>query len=594
VSTGELAVDASRPNGTYRRGAQLVRHHIRLHPVAFFVAVSGAALFAVCTVASTIAIQRVTDHVILPRFERGHVRAGLVASGAATIVVIGIIGAVGVVIRRSFAGITSQRVGQTISSQIVAKLQRQPVSWYQREQTGDLVARAGVDIEAAVGVLGPLPFASSTVILIVLSSIRLLSADLILGAAAVSLFPLIVILNTVYQHRVEQFYDDAQHHLGRLSTAVYESFDGVMIVKAFGAERRETERLASIAGRLRASRKQAVALRATFETLLDALPTLANIGLLVLGALRIRQGALSIGEMTSFIFMFTLLVLPLRLIGFALSELPHSLAGFDRVRSILDSAEPPDPAASVRTLAAGAGVQLADVSFSFAGGREVVSHVSLNAPAGKTLALVGATGSGKTTILELIAGLMSPDSGTVGRQPGPCSLVFQEPFLLATTLRDNLLLGEACDEAVVQAALASSESNEFLTQLPDGIDTVVGERGVSLSGGQRQRIALARALIRRPAVLLLDDTTSALDPATEARILANLRRDFSASTATIVVASRPSTIALADGVAFVANGRVVAQGTHDDLLQSHRAYAELVAAYDEDREQLAKTAGRLR
>ncbi len=548
---------------------------------------TGAALFAVCTVASTIVVQRVTDNVILPRFDQGHVRTGAVVGGALAIVIIGVIGAVGVVVRRSFAGITTQRVGQTMSGQIIAKLQRQPLSWYQQEQTGDLVARAGVDVEAAINILGPLPFASSTVLLIVLSSIRLLSTDLILGGAAVMLFPLIVILNTVYQHRVERFYDDAQHHLGRLSTAVYESFDGVMVVKAFGAEGRETERLASIAGSLRASRMQAVSLRATFETLLDALPTLANIGLLVLGALRIRQGALTIGDMTSFIFMFTLLVLPLRLIGFALSELPHSLAGYDRVRSVLDDAELPDPAHSIVVLELAGGVRLSDVHFSFEDDRDVLSSVDLIAPAGKTLALVGTTGSGKTTLLELIAGLMPAASGTVGREPGRCCLVFQEPFLLATTLRDNLTLGATFDPAALSMALAASEANEFISELPDGIDTVVGERGVSLSGGQRQRIALARALIRQPSVLLLDDTTSALDPGTEGKILYNLKRDFSTTT-TIVVASRPSTIALADEVAFIESGRIVAQGTHEYLLATIAAYADLVAAYDDDRALLSE------
>lgn len=567
-----------------RRGVGLVVSMVRLHPRLFAVAVAGATVFAVCTVASSFAVQWVVDRVILPRFDEGEVAVGTVLTGALLIIVIGVVRAAGVVVRRSFAGITQWRVAETLTRDVVDRLVRQPASWHQRRADGDLVARAGVDVEAAISVLAPIPFAASTVVLLVISSLWMLNVDVVLGAAAVVVFPVLLGINVVYQHRVDRHFVEAQDHLGAFSAGVHESFEGVQLIKAYGAEERETERLASIAGDVRDARVRAVRLRATFEAMLEVIPSLTNVGLVVLGAQRIRTGDITVGELSSIIFLFTLLVFPLRLIGYTLSELPRSLAGWQRVRTVLDEPVEADPMASVGRTGAALGLEMASVSFRHPGEPVDTLHdVSINVRRGEIVAVVGATGSGKTTLVEVAGGLLPVRTGEVRLTSGTRSMVFQEAFLFSGTVRENLCIGETHSDDALWEALRLASGDDFVRMLPHGLDTVVGERGVSLSGGQRQRLALARALVRRPAVLVLDDTTSALDPSTEASVLGNLRSAASGTTV-LMVASRPSTIALADRVAFMAGGAVVADGSHRDLLVSEPRYRELVEAFEADRE----------
>lgn len=562
---------------------RLVRALVKHHKRTFFIAVSGAAVFAACTVLSAMVVRLITDDVIGPRFNEGSVSSNKVAIVLGTLIIIGFVRAAGVVVRRAWAGRTTWRVTESLTSEVIDRLTVQPAPWHRSQSTGDLITRAGVDAEAATAVLGPLPFASGVVVLVGLSSSWLLYTDLLLGAAAVAVFPGLIALNVGYQRKVDGFYNTAQDELGKLSAAVHESFDGVAVVKSFGAESRETERLSVIARRLREARLGAVRLRSTFEALLDGIPTVVNILLLVGGAYRVRSGDMTVGELTSFIYLFTLLVFPLRLIGFTLSEVPHSMAGWNRIRNLLDQPVAADPAL---TLVRGTdhSVVLHDVHYTHDGERDVLVGVSAHIEGGRTVAVVGATGAGKTTLLHLVAGLIAPTSGTITVPAAGSRLVFQEPFLLAGSVRENIALGASVADDAIEAALAVAEAR-FVYDLPAGLDTLLGERGVGLSGGQRQRIALARALVRQPAVLLLDDTTSALDPTTEAKVLANLRAALSRTTV-VAVASRPSTIALADDVLYLDDGRVVAHGTHEELMAAVPAYRTLIEAFEQDRAEL--------
>ncbi|HRE02476.1 MAG TPA: ABC transporter ATP-binding protein, partial [Ilumatobacteraceae bacterium] len=526
---------------------------VRLHPKPFVIAVLGAAVFALCTVASSIAVQWVVDHVIEPRFRKGHVAAGTVLTGLAIVVGIGLIRAAGIVVRRAWAGKAHWRIGETMSGQVVDRLVAQPVAWHRQHQSGDLAARGAVDVDAATDVLSPLPFASSVVLMVFVAAVWLVVIDLPLGVLSVAVFPLLIAINVMYQHRVDAYYTQAQDHLGDLSAAVHESFEGVQVVKAFGAEARETDRLALIAARLRDARISAVMLKGIFDAVLDAIPALANAAIVLVGACRIRSGDLTIGELASVIYMFTLLVFPLRLIGFALSALPHSLAGYNRVQEIVREPLWPDPARTVAVAPSEVALSMRGVSYEFEPGDPVLREVDLTVVPGSTVALVGATGSGKTTLLRLAAGLIPASAGHVAAVAGTRAIVLQEAFLLGDTLRGNITLGEAFSDDEVWAALDTAEGRTFVDELPRGLDTEVGERGVSLSGGQRQRVALARALVRQPRLLLMDDTTSALDPATEARVVAKLTTALRGASV-LMVASRPSTIALADQVVFIADG----------------------------------------
>lgn len=582
-TSGTTQAAPTPPPNRFVQAARLLRVLLRHHKRLFFTAVGGAAVFAACTVFSSVVIGWITDDLVTPRFETGSVGVGKVVLVLGVLVLTGLVRAAGVIVRRTWAGRTQWRITESLTARVLDRLVAQPVSWHRRQVTGDLITRAGVDAEAATAVLGPLPYASSVLVLIVLSSTWLLVVDLLLGAAAVAVFPLLIALNISYQRRVDRYFEAAQDELGQLSAAVHESFDGVHVVKAFGAERRETERLSVIASRLKRARVETVRLRSLFESLLDGVPTVVNVLLLVGGAYRVRSGAMSVGELLSFIYLFTLLVFPLRLLGYALSELPHSQAGWGRLEQLLGEPIETDPALALQRGATN-DVEVVDVVATHDGERDVLRGVTAHVPPGRTVAVVGATGAGKTTLLHVLAGLVPLRSGSVTVPAGGTAIVFQEPFLLAGSARENVTLGRPFTDDEVRAALAAAEAS-FVDELPDGLDTVVGERGVGLSGGQRQRIALARALVRRPAALLLDDTTSALDPSTEARVLANLR-DVLRDTTVIAVASRPSTIALADDVLYLADGVVVAHGTHDELIGSNEPYRLLMQAFEHDRAQL--------
>lgn len=578
-----VAADMGKPTQAFRLLRGLLRHHKGL----FFTAVACAAVYASCTVLSSVVVRLITDKVIVPRFDNGTVATGRVVAVLGLLVAVGVLRAAGVVGRRTFATRTSWRVAESLTAEVVDRVVAQPVPWHRQHRTGDIITRAGVDAEAATQVLNPLPFATSVVLMLVLSAVWLLITDVWLGLAAVAVFPLLIGLNITYQRRVDKFYDTAQTELGNLSEAVHESFEGITVVKSFGAEGRETDRLAVIASRLRNARFGAIRLRSTFEALLDGVPTLVNIFLLVAGAYRVRSGDMTIGELTSFIYLFTLLVFPLRLIGFALSELPYSIAGWNRIRELLDEPVAGDPRLTLHTHPDN-GIELSGVSFNHDGSRDLLNGVDAAIPAGRTVAVVGATGAGKTTLLHLIAGLIEPDHGSITVPASGCKLVFQEPFLMDGSVRDNIALGRSVSDEEIRRALAAAEAG-FVEQFPDGLDTVVGERGIGLSGGQRQRIALARALVSNPAALLLDDTTSALDPTTEAKVLANLRSALH-DTTVVAVASRPSTIALADDVLYLADGRVVAHGRHEQLLADVPDYRRLMEAFEHDRAAEAEVA----
>ena len=559
---------------------------VSFHTGYFVIAVSGAAVFAIATVASSYGVKLMIDDVILPAFEPGaggSVGFGTWFSASLIVVAIGVVRAAGVVVRRSFAGILEWTTARTIADKVLRHMMTQPPAWHRARMTGDVAARAGTDTDAAIALLAPLPFSTSILVLLVAAGAWLINTDLWLGLFAFLVLPAMLATNVLYQRKVDRFYRVAQDELGELSQAAHESFDGVLVVKAFGAEDRETERLAVISRRLQVARTKAVSLRSTFESLIDATPSLVNIALIAFGAMRIRSGSMTIGDLSAFVYLFTLVAFPLRIVSYLFSELPHSISGWDRVQQILREPLLANPRDAIGEMAeTGDMVQLVNVSVSHAAGTDALRGVNLTVRKGRTVAVVGATGAGKTTLLHLIAGLISPHEGRVRLGTKNAGLVFQEAFLFAESLRYNLALGSPVGERELREALQIAGASDFVDELGLGMDTELGERGVSLSGGQRQRLALARALAMGSELLLLDDTTSALDPATEATVLKNLQA-LGGMITTLIVASRPSTIALADEVVFMVNGAVVAMGSHADLVKSNSQYHQLISAFEHDR-----------
>lgn len=568
--------------GVIRRGLAVMWAEVKLHPKPFTFAVIGSLTYALATVLSSVVIGQVVDKVITPRFAEGSVTSAAVITGAIAIFAVGVLKSGGIVFRRINATITQARVQETLRSRVVDQFIELPLSYHRSKPTGELLAHAGGDAEAATDILAPLPWATGVMVLLAVASGWLLATDLFLGAIGLVLLPSALVLNVWFQARLEIPANEAQAAYGDLSAVAYESIDGAMLVKTLGAEQSEGDRFERAAEDLRDKRILLGTRQAALFQLLDLLPSLGILCLLVIGAWRVDRGLITTGTLVGFLNLIRLVTWPLHLVGWVLGSMPRTVAGWERVQGVLHEPVPPASTHRFSTPADGdAALVVEGLTVDHADGSRALTDVSFALPKGVTAALVGPTGGGKSTLLQVIGGLLDPTDGDVAAAT-PVALAFQEPFVFADSAWVNITMGAALDEEIVRRAAEVAQADEFIAKLPEGYESVIGERGATLSGGQRQRLALARALARRPALLLLDDATSSVDPATEATILTGLADTF-AETTTLVVATRPSTIALADVVLYLAEGRLEAYGTHAELLRTSRGYADLVEAYERDR-----------
>lgn len=553
------------------------------------IAITGAVLFAVSVVALSRAIAWVTDELIVPGLGGDGVSNSQLLTGFLVILVIAMVRGAGAVVRRYYLAMAEYRTGGTWRGQLFAQYLKQPLSFHRSIPTGQLLAHADNDLVVAGIVLKPLAFAVATVVLAFLAIVSLALVHPLFGLVAVVLLPILMTINQLYSSRVAVPAAEVQRAVASVTNVAHESFDGIMVIKSLGRTDDEVERMRVASAELREKRLQVGRLRAVFEPLLETLPSLGVVVLLLLGAGLVDDGSITVGDVVGAMSLFSVLALPIRIVGFFLQSMPASVVALERIDKVLDLPLPEEHGGSVAHLPEGP-LELSFEGVSFAHGPNVViDDVNLTIDAGETVALVGATGSGKTTLVELAAGLIPPASGTVAldgighedlrplARAERLGVVFQETFLFAESIAENITMGDDATADQIVAAATASNAHGFITDTPAGYDTVVGERGATLSGGQKQRVALARALFRRPSLLLLDDATSALDPTVEAEILRGLDGE---SMTILMVAHRLSTIALADRVAFLENGKIQAFGTHADLLE-HEGYRTLVQAYEE-------------
>ena len=575
--------------GLFRRGMRLIASYIKLHPKPFWISVAGAFLFAVGSIALTIVLGQITDKVIAPAFSGG-VAASAIWFGVIALLLAGAARSLGIMVRRYYSGVAGSQVMATLRRRVADRYRELSLQYHKETPTGELLAHMEADVEAAVDVLHPVPFACGVIFLVVFAIISLLATDLYLAIIGLLLFPTLALMNHSFARRMEGPARRAQQKIGDVSAVAHESIDGALIVKTLGREADETERLAVEARSLRDERVKAGFIRAGFEPALEALPTIGIVALLAVGAWRVSTGDVTQGDLVQFVALFGMLSWPMRFIGWILSELPRAVVSYDRLEAVFREPVMVEPAAHPVAIPEGPlDVRVEDVSFTY-GGVRVLDRVSLRIAPDESVAIVGPTGVGKSTLAQLLVRLDDPDRGTVRvggvglRDADAASLreataiVFQESFLFAASVRDNIALDTGATPDQVERAADIARCDRFIRALPHGYDTVVGERGHTLSGGQRQRVALARALVRAPRLMILDDATSAVDPTIEAEILDGLRREL--RTTLVVVAYRLSTIRLADRILYLEDGRLRASGSHDELLATVPGYEAMIRAYE--------------
>ncbi|UPK73324.1 ABC transporter ATP-binding protein/permease [Nocardioidaceae bacterium SCSIO 66511] len=590
---------STRPGAdTTRRGLTVLATGMREQRAMFTLALVGSVVYGAMTVADAWVLGWATDHVISPSFADGELVVGASVVAVLMFVSVALLRAFGIVARRLIGGIVYFRLMADYRRRVTRRYLELPVWWHQRHPTGQLLSNANADVEATWAVMMPLPMALGVVAMLVVSVVVMLLADWVLTLVGLVIFPLLFLINVGYQRLLSPRVTRAQALRADVSAVAHESFDGALVVKALGREADETERFTEVTEDLRDANISAGRIRSLFDPILEALPNLGVLLVVVLGVERVLSGATAPGDVVQVAYLFIVVGFPVRAFGWVLGELPRSVVGWNRVTSVLN-AQGSMPYGERNLPDEPARLSLRDVEFGH-GGRHapVLSGLDLDVEPGRVVAVVGLTGSGKSTLASLVTRLVDPQRGAITINDvdlrdltheslaAAIALVPQQTFIFDDTVRDNIALGADTADDEIWAALSVAQADSFVRALPDGLDTELGERGTTLSGGQRQRLALARALVRRPRLLVMDDATSAVDPEVEQRILHSLAETTTGESGptVLVVAYRKATIGLADEVVFLSDGRIADRGTHEELALRNAAYRDLVDAYDQARE----------
>jgi ABC-type multidrug transport system fused ATPase/permease subunit len=505
------------------------------------------------------------------------------------IVGIGLVKAVLMIGRRFISGRQALGVEFDLRNSLYAHLLRLSFGYYDRHQTGQLMSRATIDLQTVRFFLGyGLIFFFQHILTIVGVTAVMLWLEWRLALVAVAVTPFVVLLAYRYSHVSHPVLRDVQQKLADVTTVAEEAIVGVHVVKAFAQEDRqqalfERRSEAVFDQSLRANRQ-----RALYVPVLAFVPLIAQAAVLLVGGRMVANGSLTLGTFIEFNLFVVMLIMPLRMLGMWIGQAQRATASGERIFEVLDEPEEIADRPGADALPPGAGhIRFEHVSFEYDAGRPVLDGVDLELEAGTTVALIGHTGSGKTTLASLVPRFYDASEGRVlldGVDVRDVSLtslrrdigiVAQDPFLFSAPVRENIAFGRAdATDAEVERAARLAQAHDFVERLPDGYDTVIGERGITLSGGQRQRIAIARALILEPRVLIFDDATASVDATTEARIRLGLQEAMEGRT-TLIIAHRLSTIALADELVVLDGGRVVARGPHSELIRSSPIYREI-------------------
>jgi ABC-type multidrug transport system fused ATPase/permease subunit len=507
----------------------------------------------------------------------------------ALVIAIGIAKSILMLGRRLIAGRQALGVEFDIRNALYAKLVRQSFGFFDRNQTGQLMSRATVDLQAVRFFLGyGLIFFFQHIVTVVVVTSVLFIVNWKLALVALWIMPVLIALAYRYSHVSHPVLREVQQKMADVATVSEENIVGVHVVKSFAQEDRERERFADSSEAVFRQTVKANKQRSIYVPMMAFLPLLAQAAVLLVGGRMVVSGSLSLGAFIQFNVLVLMLVMPLRMLGMWIGQAQRATASGERIFQVIDEPEDIVNSPGAVELPAGRGlVRFETVTFGYDPERPVLHEIDLELEPGRTVALIGHTGSGKTSLASLVPrfydvtdGRLTVDGVDVrdvrlDSLRSAIGVIGQDPFLFSATVRENIAFGrpEATEDEIVAASRAA-QAHEFIERLPQGYDTLVGERGITLSGGQRQRVAIARALAIDPRILILDDATASVDATTEARIRLGLREAMKGRT-TIIIAHRLSTISLADEIIVLDGGRVAARGTHEVLIDESPVYREM-------------------
>jgi ATP-binding cassette, subfamily B, bacterial len=550
--------------------------------------VVASGVLAAAAMAMTAAIPWLTGRAI-DQMRAGD-RSGL-RTLALAVLAAGVLRIALTVARRLIAGRVSLGVEVDLRERMYAHFQALELAFFDRQQTGQLMSRATVDLQSVRFFLGyGLIFMLQSALTILLAAAFMIATRPGLAAISLAPVPFVVFVAARYGGRSRPALQELQQRIGELTADVAENVGGVRVVKAFAREDRQLERFRGQVGRVFDQAMVTTRLQAFYNPFIGFLPQVGLAAILFLGGRQVIRGDLTIGQFSAFYAYLLMLLSPMRTLGISLGLAQRATAAGARLFQILDREPRIVSPAGAPPLPAGNGhVELRGATLEYEGaGRPALRDVSLDVPAGTTVALVGATGSGKTTLVQLIPRLYDVSAGAVlvdgadvrevdvGALRAAIAIVDDNPFLFSATVAENIAYARAdATREEVELAARRAQAHDFIARLPDGYDTRVGERGLTLSGGQRQRVAIARAFLADPRILILDDATSSVDASTEQEIKGALREVMAGRT-TFVIAHRLSTISLADEIVVLEDGALLAHGTHDELLEASELYREIV------------------
>jgi ATP-binding cassette subfamily B protein len=547
---------------------------------------------------SAVAIGWATDHLIIPAFTGAEVpaRSWWIALGA--IAGVSLLRVITIVTRAVAAAYVQYGNQASTRRALIRQYAKLGVPWHRRHSTGQLLSNVVSDVEVQWAPMQFFAFAMGSVFMLLVALANIARSDRYLAVVALLLVFVVLLANFVYQRVMSPRARDAQRARAAVSSVAHEAIEGEQVIRTLGIVDSESARFVRAAENTRVANTRMSFVSAAFDPFVELAPTATVLVVLLIGSGRVSAGELTVGTLVETIYLFLTMALPLGMIGRFLSILPLAVVGNKRTASVLDSVDYTQFGTETLAGEKALGVQVEAVRFTYDGALgEAIGPVELRFDAGDVVAVVGATGSGKTTLVRILARLADPDTGIVrydgidvrsladGEIETRVAVVSQTSFLFDDTIRGNVTLGRDIDDLQVWRALDVAEAAEFVRGIPGGLDAAVGKRGASLSGGQRQRIALARGLAGSPSLLILDDATSALDPTVECDVLDNIRREFVSERGgdrrctVVMTAARKSTVTLADRVLWMNGGVITASGTHTDLLAQYDGYRQIVDAY---------------